>query len=380
MPKLRIAMICDMIPGQPGGSYISTLRFAELLIKEGHHIIIVAAKDKRVPEVSTFKGVPIYQFFSLPTPGSNRYYFQSFPTKKELRKLFKKEQIQIVHTMFPSYSCLQAKKVAQEMNLPVVAHIHTQPENVSIFLPSFLRKKFIDNLILRYLVWFIKGANRIICPSELGKHIYQTFDPSLEIDVISNGINLSDFHQMGTGTTSNKNILFIGRLTKEKDPETLLQAIPEIILNCPSAHFVFIGIGPLAQELSNLAKKLSITERVKFLGKISDEGVLSALNACDLFVLPSRVELEGMVVLEAMAFGKPILIANSETSASKYFVKDNGYVFKVGDSHDLAEKAIKILNNDSLRKAMGEESLREVKNFDINVSVKKLEEVYLSLI
>jgi len=381
-------MVCDIVPGQAGGSYISTIRFATLLRQKGHHVIIIAAKDSKQKAVTSYKDIPIYQYFSLPTPGSHRYYFQSFPRKHDLCKIFKDEEIEIVHIMFPSYSCFVAKQAAKELELPLVAHIHTQPENIFIFLPFFLKTKIVYTLILRYLVWFVRGARQIICPSELGKNIYQKLDPSLPISVISNGINLLEFHQTDIRPfikkynlpESQKHILFVGRFTEEKDTETLLRAMPEILRNDFSVHLDLIGTGPLEEKLKTLSQTLGIRDAVSFLGKVSDEDLLAAYNLCTLFVLPSKVELEGMVVLEAMACGKPILIANSETSASKYFVHNNGLLFEPGNHHDLAIKALKILGDNRLRIEMEKEGLLNVQNYDIHKSIGKLEEIYYSVL
>jgi glycosyltransferase involved in cell wall biosynthesis len=91
-------------------------------------------------------------------------------------------------------------------------------------------------------------------------------------------------------------------------------------------------------------------------------------------------ELEGMVVLEAMACGKPIIIANSKESASRFFVDENGLLFEPKNPADLSEKILTLLNDKILREKMGQKSLEMSKHYDINKSVLKLEELYYSLL
>ncbi|MBU6426887.1 glycosyltransferase [Patescibacteria group bacterium] len=377
-----------MIPGQSGGSFVSTIRFAELLNKRGHKAIILAAKDTRQAPVTKFLNIPIYQFPSLPTPGSERLYFASFPKARELESIFLRENINVVHTMFPSYSCYLAAKVAKRMGIPVISHFHTQPENILVFLPKILRGSFFENLAMRYLTYFARRARVVISPSELGKRILTNFDQSLVVEVISNGIDLSRFKktpydEFVTNFNLSKNrkfILFVGRLMIEKNVEVLIRAIPKIVDAVPTTHLLVVGTGPLKKDLEKLCVDLGISGHVSFLGKISDKDLLMAYNLCDLYAYPSMVELEGMVVLEAMACGKPILIADSTTSASRFFVKGNGFLFHPNDTADLANKAISILNDDNLKDKMSIESTREVQLFDINKSIDKLEKVYKSVI
>jgi glycosyltransferase involved in cell wall biosynthesis len=85
-----------------------------------------------------------------------------------------------------------------------------------------------------------------------------------------------------------------------------------------------------------------------------------------------------MVVLEAMACGCPILIANSEHSAAKFFVQENGYVFDPKDPKDLADKLMKLINNPQLLSVMREKSLQESTQFTFAQSIQKLEEFFLS--
>ena len=385
---LRIAMVCDIVPGQTGGSYISTVRFAKLLTERGHHVILVGSRDRREPPVTTYEGLPMFQFFALPTPGSGRTYFQSFPTKRALKKLFIAERIDLVHIMFPSYSCAVAKRVARTLDLPIVAHVHTQPENLYNFLPHILRRRFVFNAVLNYLVRFVKNADRVIFPSELGRDVYQAVAPQIRAEVVSNGVDLTHFHEVNTDDFLKRYaldpdqtyLLFVGRLMEDKDVATLIRAMKALRQTTPRAHILLVGTGPLAQSLRQLAQIEGVSEHVSFLGRISDEDRLAVYSACSLFVLPSHVELEGMVVLEAMACGKPILIANASTSASRFFVDGNGALFAPGDADDLAQKAHHILDDAGVYQAMSKKSRSNAERFDIHESAKRLESIYESVV
>ncbi len=374
-------MVCDLAPHQVGGSYISAVRFAKLLRERGHHAILVGSRRSGEKPVGDYEGVPYYQFFALPTPGTHGLFYQSFPRKRALRDLFLKERIEIVHVMFPSYSCLIAKKLAKALGRPLVAHVHTQPENLYDPLPRFLRIRVLYDLILRYLVRFVRGADVIICPSELGKSVYLGGDPSLPITVISNGVDLAAFsHDTSSSPTAGHRLFYLARLMPEKGIRTLVCAMPLIVAKCPDATLDVVGTGPLMNELMALAKNLGVEKNVTFHGRVSDEKRLELYRTCSVFVLPSKVELEGMVVLEAMACGKPILIANAPASASRFFVQENGLLFRPDDALDLAQTALALLMDPAKQKAMGERSRKNAERYDIRVSADALERAYLSLV
>jgi glycosyltransferase involved in cell wall biosynthesis len=204
--------------------------------------------------------------------------------------------------------------------------------------------------------------------------------------VISNGINLEHFQSMEVGNFYERfrlprdkiKLLFVGRLFPEKSVDTLIKAIPYIIKKHPNTHVMIVGAGHLRPKLEKLVRYLDVNKYITFLGLVSEEDKILAYNASDIFVLPSLAELEGMVVLEAMACGKPIIVSDAEMSASRYFVDGNGFLFKTENHQDLAYQVLKLITDSTLRKKMGGISFENSKHYDIHKSVDLLEEVYYS--
>jgi rhamnosyl/mannosyltransferase len=146
-------------------------------------------------------------------------------------------------------------------------------------------------------------------------------------------------------------VLFIGRLVYYKGVETLVRAMADV-----SGHLVIIGTGPLEARLREMARTLGIASKVSFVGAVKDEELPGYLHACDMFVLPSvaRSEAFGLVQLEAMACGKPVVNTSLESGAPWVSVdRETGLTVPPGDSRALASALNTLLEDRALREAYG---------------------------
>ncbi len=383
--KLNIAMVCDPIGGNKSGVVVSTLRFGKLLKERGHHVIFIGARSKEHKDHNHHHGIKTYRYRSIPVPKSGGWHL-AFPTVKELKKVFQEERINIVHILLPMSGAIIAIKAARALNIKIVAHSHSQPENLFMDMPKLIQPA-LNNLWNKYLTWVYGKAELLIYPSELARSFLNKLSDKNQLSsVVSNGINLSEFKPIGIGDFNERfdipsdkvKLLFVGRLYPEKSIDTLIKAIPHIIKKHSNTHIMIVGAGHLRPKLEKLVHSLGVDKYITFLGLVSEEDKILAYNASDIFVLPSVAELEGMVVLEAMACGKPLVISDAEMSASRYFVDDNGFLFKKEDHIDLARQVLKLIIDADLRKNMGQSSFEKSKRYDIHKSVDLLEKIYYS--
>ncbi len=383
--KLNIAMICDPIGNNKSGVVVSTLRFAKLLKERGHNVIFIGAKSPDHKTHSVHDGIRAYRYRSLPVPKSCGWYL-AFPTVRELKKVFQAEKIDMVHIILPMSGSVVAIKAARALGIKMVAHSHSQPENLFMDMPKIIQPT-LNNLWNSYLMWTYGKASSLIYPSEMARTLLEKLSKKGQLShIISNGINTKEFRPMPIGDFYQRfnipedttKLLFVGRLFPEKSVDTLIKAIPHIVKKHPNTHLIIVGDGYLKTKLKKLTEELLVSKYVTFLGLVSKEDKIFAYNACDIFVLPSLAELEGMVVLEAKACGKPIIISDAKMSASRFFVDGNGFLFETKNYKDLAEKVLALILDTNLRKKMGKVSLEKSKNYDIEKSVDKLEAVYYS--
>ncbi len=201
-----------------------------------------------------------------------------------------------------------------------------------------------------------------------------------KIYIIPNGIDLKYVRDITSKSIGHPCILYVGRLTKRKGVDILLKAIPMIKDLIPNILLYIIGEGPQDNELKEIVKDLNIDNNVKFLGFVSEEEKYSYYKHVDICIIPSIDEPFGIVLLEAMACGKPIVASN--VGGIPFVVEDGktGILVKPGDVDILAEKIIMLLQSEELREQMGMAGKEKTANFSWQVIAEQTVKIYKDLI
>jgi glycosyltransferase involved in cell wall biosynthesis len=383
----RVAIVCDGIGDVIAGSFISTIRFADLLKARGHQITFISSGSFKRRHDREYRGMPMHRFVGPLIPWTDGQLYLGIPSAARLRRILREEQIELVHVMVPLPLGLLAVRVGKAVGLPVVMHSHTQPENIFMNSPRFPGLGALSRRFCAYLNWIYRQADVMIYPSMFAFRQFPELASRPHV-VVSNGVDRERFKptppegfiRQFSLPENGRRLLYLGRLHKEKNVATLIRALPQIRAQHPGTHLYLVGLGYEQPELKELARALDITQHTTFCGFVPDDDLPAAISAADLFVMPSLAELEGMAVLEAMACAKPLLVADALYSAATDFVRDNGLLFRAGDSDDLAAKASGLLAAPARLRAMGARSFEMSRRFDIHESARSIEAVYQSLL
>jgi glycosyltransferase involved in cell wall biosynthesis len=151
-------------------------------------------------------------------------------------------------------------------------------------------------------------------------------------------------------------VLYAGRLLRIKGVHHLLGAFPRVLARFPLARLLIVGDGEEGQDLQTSARRLGLGPRVAFLGSLPHEDVIRCMRAADVFVLPSLVESFGIVLLEAMSCGLPVVA--SRVMGIPYLVEDglNGFLVPPTDEEVLADRITALLSDPDLRARMREQN------------------------
>lgn len=231
---------------------------------------------------------------------------------------------------------------------------------------DIVRQKFLGRAYEPILKKFLHRVDRIVVASEQAiRHSPILPEFKDKCAIIPFGISPAPFRYTGeveAGMHDLKGlhgrfILFTGRLVGYKGLDVLIHAVKDL-----DVSLVIAGDGPLQKEMTELAAALGVSSRVRFLGFVDDPVVFAALyHACEFFVLPSttRAEAFGMVMLEAMVCGKPVISTRLDSGVS--FVNEDGVSglqVAPGSVDELREAIRRLWQDEELRRRLGEQARR----------------------
>jgi glycosyltransferase involved in cell wall biosynthesis len=173
--------------------------------------------------------------------------------------------------------------------------------------------------------------------------------------------------------SSNYKIGTIGRLVPQKDYPTLLSAFSNVLKSLPDTELYVVGEGYLKKDLNDLSKSLGINDKVHLVGKT--QHIKEFLSRIDLFILPSKYEGFGLVLLEAMVAKKPIIAANN-SAIPEVLGKTYEGLFSTGDVNSLAKQIKTVIGDYNFSERLVQSYSSQLNLFDPSKMNTNIEKVY----
>jgi len=192
-------------------------------------------------------------------------------------------------------------------------------------------------------------------------------------DISTNAAGLGLITNIMTGQSSNYKIGAIGRLVPQKDYPTLLNAFSNVLKSVPNTDLYVVGEGNLHKSLINLSKSLGVNDKVQWVGKT--EYIKEFLSKIDLFILPSKYEGFGLVLLEAMVAKKPIIAANN-SAIPEVLGKSYEGLFSTGDVNALAQKIKTVISDNNFSEKLVQSYVSQLNLFDPSEMNRNIKNVY----
>ncbi|HPN96140.1 MAG TPA: glycosyltransferase family 4 protein [Candidatus Moranbacteria bacterium] len=289
------------------------------------------------------------------------------------RKLVKKEKYDLSHSFF-SVPCGFISWILKiQYKIPYIVSL--RGADVPGYSERFSFWYWLYTPIIK-MVW--SGAKAVISNSQGLKELALKSSPKKEIGVIFNGININDFRPDGSRKPEDRFIITNGatRLTARKGTEYLIRAIFLLIKKYPQIRLKIIGDGSDSEDLKKLSCKLKLEKNIEFLGRVPHEDVQKYYQEASVFVLPSLNEGMSNAMLEALSSGLPILA--TDTGGTKELIREgeNGFIIKMRDSADIAEKIEKLIEDKNLRQKMAQNSREMAKKLSWKNVADKYYQLY----
>ncbi len=339
------------------------------LIKDGHEVTVVTYKEGNTPDFEDDKGVKVYRIGNYMINPNNFIDWimqMNFNLVAKANEIIAKEgnfDVIHAHDWLVAYA---AKTLKNSYGTPIVATIHATEAG---------RNSGIHDETQRYIndtEWMLTyEASEVIVNSNYMKNELQRLFglPFEKINVVPNGVNLNlysgierDYEFRRQYAADNeKIILFVGRLVYEKGIQHLIAAMPKILEKYHDSKLVIAGKGGMIDELKAQVNAMGISNKVYFTGYLNSKQVVKMYKCADVAVFPSTYEPFGIVALEGMLSGTPVVV--SDVGGLNEIVQhgENGMKSYAGNPNSLADSIISLLYDPALCMKVAKNAKAKVK-------------------
>jgi len=371
-PERSVLMLAwEFPPHVVGGLGRAVYELARQLVQQGTevHVLTTAAGAEARQEM--VEGIRVHRLHSYVQPDQADFLQWVFQlnlaivdaTEQLLREGLRVDLIH-AHDWLVGWAAMELK---QRLSIPLITTIHAleHGRHQGIFTPLQQRIHECERSLAA------TSDRVIVCSHYMGEEVKRLFwTPPEKISVIFNGVEAvqEDFSNPGPDLRQELALgdgpvlFFIGRLVREKGVHLLLEAMSWLSPEFPDVRLVVAGKGPYLDELRDLAGRLWIAEKVRFIGFVDDERRNQLFRLADVAVFPSLYEPFGIVALEAMAHGTPLLVA--DTGGLREIVRhgENGAMMYAGNVESLVNQLRWLLNDPDRRRQLAERAKEEVQS------------------
>ncbi|WP_426621270.1 glycosyltransferase [Microbacterium sp. As-52] len=379
---LKIVIGCDTFAPDINGAARFAERLAAGLVQRGHDVHVVApnqAYRRAQPHTEVIEGEPM-TLHRLPSlrwaPHDWLRFVWPWRSKHYARKVLDHVQPDVVHIQSHIVIGRGLAYIAHERGIPVIATNHVMAENI---LDHTTMPKFIDDLVLKFAWADAKRTfdmtRAITTPTRRAADFLEKTVEVKGVIPVSCGIDRTQYTPVIAPRDENR-IIFVGRLTAEKQVEVILKAMTKLD---PALETTFdiVGGGDQRKQLEHLTAQLGLADRVTFHGRTSDEELRALLSRASLFVIASIAELQSIATMEAMASALPIVAADAVALPHLVHHGENGYLFEPGNVDALAARLTDVLTAEPAEyQRMEQASLDGVAIHDINRTLDTFEALY----
>jgi phosphatidyl-myo-inositol alpha-mannosyltransferase len=367
---MKIALVSPYDFAYPSGvcNHISCLE--KQFTRMGHDVKIIAPASKAFYTLGD-KFIRVGTPRPIPVSGSIARITLSIRLESQIKEIFEREKFDICHLHEPLMPTL-CTTVLRLKHAPMVGTFHASGGKNWYTMFSPIAKWYLDR-------WFRKLDARI-CVSQPAYNYINKFFPA-DFKIIPNGVDTRHFNNGATPLPvfmdGKINILFVGRLEKRKGFDYLLEAYRLVRNEVPECRLIQVGPGVrLRKQYEKRIRQFNIPD-VSFNGFIHYDELPAYYKSADIACFPATGwESQGIVLLEAMSTGKPVIASNIDGFTTVLTNGVEGITVPPRNSEKLAEAILKLIRNKKLREEMGEKGKPRAQEYDWDIISRKIMDVY----
>lgn len=290
--------------------------------------------------------------------------------------------LDIIHSQHLLGLGLLGLRTAKKLKIPCVLTYHTLLAEYAHYSPLF--PSLVKNYLIKKSRDYCNLYDRIVTPSESMKKILISYGVKKLIEPIPTGVNIPDYENPYSRAEiktkwqvpqDKKLLLYVSRIAKEKNLDFLFEAVRKLASRRQDFHLLLIGGGPELNYYRSMIKKWSIDKIVTFTDMQPKKETNRYFGAADIFVFPSITETQGIVITEAMAAGVPAVAINKMGPSDIIQEGVDGFLTRL-NIDEFTGKIESLLDNENLRKQMGERARENAKKFSVLTTANQMEKIY----
>lgn len=365
---MRILMISDVYFPRINGVSTAIMTLRRELTRQGHQVTLIA------PDYGVLGGAPcsnepddagIYRIRSRGVWGDPEDRMMLRSGIDSLLPELEREGYDLVHIHTPFVAHYAGLKLARALKIPVVETYHTFFEEYLFHYVPLVPKRVMRYLARAFSRSQCAALDGLVVPSRPMLDALRNYGIETRAEIIPTGIEMTDFAG-GDGARFRARhgipherpmLLFVGRVAHEKNIGFLLESLLYVRAIHPDVLLVIAGEGPALPALRREAERLDLSEHARFIGYL-DRGsdLLDCYRAANLFVFSSRTETQGLVLLEAMALGVPV-VGLAIMGTADVLCHGRGAHIAEDDVHDFARRVSLLLNDAAGRAELAKSAL-----------------------
>jgi glycosyltransferase involved in cell wall biosynthesis len=377
---MHIAFFTNTYHPYVSGVVRSVSLFRKALTELGNNVFVFAQNADNYVDEEPF----IFRYPALTTSWPTDM-FAVIPISPSVDYLLPSLRLDVIHSHHPVLLGSTAATKAAELNVPLVFTFHSQYTEYSQYIPwnKETIQEFLKTLIEKWLGDYMQKCHHIIVPTySMLEQLKEHFDIRDKFSVIPTGIDVRRFQNADEKEIRERHgwqddiiLISVGRLTPEKNWKRLIEACAKARRIHPRLRLALIGDGFDRENLEKFVQKVGMGDRTDFLGALPYEQIPAYLKAADLFGFASTAETQGLVTMEAIAAGLPVVAVDGV--GTRDVVKSNvtGLLTK-NDSNSLSNAISTVLSQQDLMNKFRHNAAKQAQEFDIRWQAEKLMAVY----